>query len=151
MYNRFTHNDRGEKVMSLRLTQVTKALCIALVVSLSMITSIAWALTVDNVIGMHQAKVPASVIIQTLKSAGASSNLSLADVKRLKKAGVPQNVIDAMMPSKSSASPEPEPEPEPEAESDEEIKLCQISTGFTDNLAHCTMVVQVCSREHGEP
>ncbi|MAD61767.1 MAG: hypothetical protein CMH49_09715 [Myxococcales bacterium] len=125
MYNRFTHNDRVEKAMSFKLIRTTRAFYVALVISFSMITSIAWGLTVDNVIGMHQAKVPASVIIQTLQSAGASSNLSLADVKRLKKAGVPQNVIDAMMPSKSSTSPEPEPELEPEAENDEEIKAEQ--------------------------
>lgn len=125
MYNRYKIKDRGEKAMSFRPSGKVKAMWVALLVSLTMMTSVAWGLTVDNVIGMYQAKVPASVIIQTLKSAGASSNLSLADVKRLKKAGVPQEVIDAMMPSKASAAPAPEPEPEPEAETGDEVSAEQ--------------------------
>ena len=67
--------------------------------SLLMLTSSAWGqaqLTVDNVIGMHNSKLPPQVIITTLKSSGATFNLSLSDIKKLKTAGVPQEIIDVM-------------------------------------------------------
>jgi TolA-binding protein len=80
--------------------------------------SAVYALTVDNVIMMHKGGVPASALITTIQSTGETFSLTLDDQKKLKAAGVPQSVIDAMMPSKSSAEPEPEPEPEPEAETE---------------------------------
>jgi tetratricopeptide (TPR) repeat protein len=73
----------------------------------------AYALTVDNIIGMHSAKLPPEAIIATIKSTGATFNLTKDDLKRLKTAGVPQSVIDAMSPSRATPEPEPEPEPEP--------------------------------------
>ncbi len=102
-----------------------KALAVSLLVVLTLTASVAWGLTVDNVIGMHQAKLPPSVIIQTLKSSGAEFNLSLADMKKLKSAGVPQQVIDAMLPTKAGSTPEPEPEPEPEAETSDGVQADQ--------------------------
>jgi len=73
----------------------------------------AHALTVDNIIGMHSAKLPPEAIVATIKSTGATFNLTKEDLKRLKDAGVPQAVIDAMSPTRSAPEPEPEPEPEP--------------------------------------
>lgn len=102
-----------------------RGLASSALVLITLTASLAWGLTVDNVIGMHQAKLPPSVIIQTLKSSGSEFNLSLAELKRLKTAGVPQEVIDAMMSKGGAASPEPEPEPEPETETGDEVKADQ--------------------------
>ena len=100
-------------------------LTLSVALLLSLTVSVAWGLTLDNVIGMHQAKLPPSVIIQTLKSSGSTFTLSLGDVKKLKAAGVPQEVIDVMMSSGQGASPEPEPEPEPETTLGDEAKAEQ--------------------------
>jgi hypothetical protein len=75
-----------------------------------------WAnITLDNIIGMHKAGLPADVIIQTIKSSNVTFTLSLADKKNLEQAGVSKAVIDAMLATSKSASPEPEPEPEQKA------------------------------------
>ena len=68
---------------------------------LSMSTAQAADLTVDQVVQMHKANLPASVIVSTIQSTGAKFNLSVSDVKRLKKEGVPQSVIDVMTQSSS--------------------------------------------------
>ena len=126
MYIRFTKNNLSDiKMRRHQRSFSVYSFMLVFVFSCSLLASVAWGITVDNVIGMHQAKLPASVIIQTLKSSGASFNLSLADVKRLKTAGVAQEVIDTMMPASTSATPEPEPELEPDSETGEEIKADQ--------------------------
>jgi TolA-binding protein len=121
-----------------------KALAVSLLVALTLTASVAWGLTVDNVIGMHQAKLPPSVIIQTLKSSGAEFNLSLADMKKLKSAGVPEQVIDAMLPTKAGSTPEPEPEPELEDvtgdgvqadQSEEERKIAEAAKEAAEKAA----------------
>ena len=75
-----------------------KVVCITLIFCFMLVGGpvLAAGLTVDQVIGMHQANLPPSVILQTIQSTGATFKLSVSDVKRLKKAGVPQSVIDRM-------------------------------------------------------
>ncbi|MGK0359276.1 MAG: hypothetical protein ACI9U2_001577 [Bradymonadia bacterium] len=79
----------------------------------------AWAITLDNVIQMHQSKLPASVIVQTIQSTGSTFTLTPADKKRLEDAGVDAAVIDAMVASSGAGgAPAPEPPPEPAVEID---------------------------------
>ena len=60
----------------------------------------------DDVIKMHKAGLPESVIVSTIKASGDSFELSAMDIIGLHKAGVPAKVIEAMMASKkSSAAP----------------------------------------------
>ncbi len=73
------------------------------------------AITLDQVVQMHKSGLPPQVIIQTLQSTGTTFKLSVSDVKRLKKTGVPQNVIDVMTSGGGGAAPAPEPAPEPAA------------------------------------
>ena len=93
---------------------VSRASLVALLSVAALSSAWGQALTVDNVIGMHNSKLPAQVIITTLKSSGATFNLSLADLKKLKQAGVAQEVIDVMR-GGAQGTPAPEPEPEPES------------------------------------
>jgi hypothetical protein len=81
--------------------------------SLVMVPGLASAagLTVDQIIQMHKAGLPGAVITQTIQSTGATFNLSVSDVKKLKKAGVSSGVIDAMTASAVSAAPAPAPPP----------------------------------------
>lgn len=84
-----------------------------------LLASSAWGITVDNVIGMHKAQLPAAAIVQTIQSTGSTFNLTPAEVKKLKDAGVPQAVIEAMQAtSGTGAAPAPEPPPEPPPEAD---------------------------------
>jgi TolA-binding protein len=103
----------------LRSSSLMLAVICAVALSVFSLSSSAWGqaqLTVDNVIGMHNSKLPPQVIITTLKSSGAKFNLSLSDIKKLKKAGVPQDIIDMMSGGAQQGSePEPEPEADPEA------------------------------------
>ena len=43
---------------------------------------------------MHKAGLPPQVIVQTIRSTGSTFKLAVSDAKRLKKAGVPQEVVD---------------------------------------------------------
>ena len=61
------------------------------------LTGVAHAISVDNVISMHQSGLPADVIMQTLKSTNSSFSLTVDDLKKLEAAGVPKPVIEAMM------------------------------------------------------
>ena len=84
-----------------------------------LMASSAWAITIDNVIQMHQSKLPAAVIVQTIQSTGSTFILTPADKKRLEAAGVDKAVIDAMLASSGSGgAPAPEPPPEPAVEAD---------------------------------
>jgi len=83
---------------------------------LSVGTAYAASLTVDQIVQMHKANLPAAVIVSTIQSTGATFNLSVSDVKRLKKEGVPQSVIDVMTQTGSAAAPAPEPAPAPAPE-----------------------------------
>ena len=75
----------------------------------------AHAITADNVIQMHKSGLPAAVIIQTIESTHSTFNLTVAQMKSLQAAGVPKDVIDAMMKSTGGAQA-PAPAPEPAAE-----------------------------------
>ncbi len=86
---------------------------LGLILALSLLASNAFGITPDNVIQMHKSGLPAEVIVQTLQSTGSTFNLSVSDVKKLREAGVPANVIDVMV---SSGMPAPEPPPEPAPE-----------------------------------
>ncbi|MCA9560867.1 MAG: hypothetical protein KC583_20100, partial [Myxococcales bacterium] len=74
----------------------------------------AWAITTDNVIQMHKSGLPAQVIVQTIQSTGSTFNLTVAELKKLEDAGVPKDVIEAMMASGGGGAPAPAPEPAPE-------------------------------------
>jgi hypothetical protein len=74
----------------------------------------ALAITVDNVIQMHKSGLPSTVIVQTINSTQSTFNLTVQDMKALEGAGVPKDVIEAMMKSTSAAAPAPAPEPAPE-------------------------------------
>ena len=89
--------------------------------SILLSVSLAWAaMTVDQVIQMHKLNLGDAAIIAALKSQNAVFNLTLDDIKKLKKAGVSQSIIDTMMPQKTETDePEPEAEPEPETEDPE--------------------------------
>ena len=94
-------------------------LVVSLVFGLSTTNALAADMTVEQVIGMHKAGLPAALIKQTIQSTGAKFSLSVSDVKKLKKAGVAQSVIDAMSSTGSSGAPAPEPAPAPAGEPDE--------------------------------
>ena len=93
----------------------------ALFMAVALMTSTAHAaeMTVDQVISMHKAGLPPALIKQTIQSTGAKFSLSVSDVKKLKKAGVAQSVIDSMTQSSGSAAPAPEPAPAPAGQPDE--------------------------------
>jgi len=93
----------------------------AIFMAVALMTSTAHAadMTVDQVIGMHNAGLPPALIKQTIQSTGAKFSLSVSDVKKLKKAGVAQSVIDSMTQSSGSAAPAPEPAPAPAGQPDE--------------------------------
>jgi hypothetical protein len=74
----------------------------------------ALAITVDNVIQMHKSGLPGNVIVQTIEGTHSTFNLTVQDMKTLEAAGVPKDVIEAMMKSTGSAAPAPAPEPAPE-------------------------------------
>ena len=80
-------------------------LVVSLVFGLSTTNALAADMTVEQVIGMHKAGLPAALIKQTIQSTGAKFSLSVSDVKKLKKAGVAQSVIDAMSSTGSSGHP----------------------------------------------
>lgn len=80
--------------------------------------SAAWGITLDNVIQMHKSNLPAAVIVQTIQSTGSTFNLSPADKKKLEEAGVPKEVISAMLATSGGGAPAPEPPPEPPPEDD---------------------------------
>jgi len=92
-----------------------RALAAGLLTSATLLSA-AYAIDVNQVIQMHKLKLPPEAIIASINADTQKKPLSLDDVKKLKKEGVPQAVIDALMPQKSATEPEPEPEPEPEAE-----------------------------------
>jgi tetratricopeptide (TPR) repeat protein len=96
-----------------RVSRLILSCALAAGLSLVMVPGLASAagLTVDQIIQMHKAGLPGAVITQTIQSTGATFNLSVSDVKKLKKAGVSSGVIDAMTASAGSAAPAPEPAP----------------------------------------
>jgi serine/threonine protein kinase len=61
-------------------------------------------LTNDSVVEMVQAKVPASVIIGHIRSTKTKFNFSTSELIRLSKAGVPENVINAMRDPKGTSA-----------------------------------------------
>ncbi|MFN3199871.1 MAG: tetratricopeptide repeat protein [Bradymonadia bacterium] len=89
------------------------------------LTGVAHAISVDNVISMHQSGLPPDVIMQTLKSTNSSFNLTTDDLAKLEKAGVPKQVIEAMMTAGGSGDVAPAPEPAPEPEVDPLEKMRQ--------------------------
>ena len=90
-------------------------------ITCSLWASAVFGITVDNIITMHESKLPSNIIVQTIKSSGVTFNLTLKDIKRLKDAGVPQEVIDAMMP-KDAVQPAPEPEPQDDLQATKEAE-----------------------------
>jgi hypothetical protein len=61
-------------------------------------------LTNDSIVEMVEAKVPASVIIGHIRSTKTKFNFSTSEVIRLSKAGVPENVINAMRDPKGTSA-----------------------------------------------
>jgi serine/threonine-protein kinase len=61
-------------------------------------------LTNDSIVEMVQAKVPPSVIIGQMRSTKTKFNFSTAELIRLSKAGVPENVINAMRDPKGTSA-----------------------------------------------
>ena len=96
-----------------RLGQMFAALALVAVLATP-----AWAITTENVIQMHKSGLPPAVIVQTIQSTGSTFNLSVDDLKKLEGAGVPSDVIEAMMASGGGAAPAPAPEPAPEPTDD---------------------------------
>jgi hypothetical protein len=64
-------------------------------------------LTVDQIIAMHKAGVPASIIEQNIKMTGAKYRLTVKDLKKLKKAKVPNKIVGMMKGKRGSAAPMP--------------------------------------------
>jgi len=64
-------------------------------------------LTVDQIIAMHKAGVPASIIEQNIKMTGAKYRLTVKDLKKLKRAKVPQKIVGMMKGKRGSAAPMP--------------------------------------------
>jgi serine/threonine-protein kinase len=67
------------------------------------------ALTNDNIIQMAEAKVAPAVILSQIRNSKTAFNLSAAEVIRLSRANVPENVIEAMRNPKAAASKPPVP------------------------------------------
>ena len=97
-----------------RIGAATLALSLLIAAAPSLSSSSAYAqagqITVDMVITMHRSGLPAAVILQTISA--TRFNLSLDDRSRLEAAGVPQEVISAMV-GGGGPSLEPSPEPTP--------------------------------------
>ncbi len=64
-------------------------------------------LTVDQIIAMHKAGVPASIIEQNIKMTGAKYRLTVKDLKKLKRARVSKKVVNLMKGKGGSAAPKP--------------------------------------------
>lgn len=79
----------------------------------ALLASPAAAITVDNVVQMHNSGLPAAVIIQTIQSTGSVFNLTDAERQALSNSGVPAEVIDAMAKTGAAAAPAPAPEAAP--------------------------------------
>jgi hypothetical protein len=75
-------------------------------------------LTTDDVIKMHKAGLPESVIVSTIKASDSAFDLSAADIINLHKAGVPAKVIEALMATKKSAPATPAETKAPPPKSD---------------------------------
>jgi serine/threonine protein kinase len=77
-------------------------------------------LTNDNIIQMMEAKVSQAIILSQIRNSKTAFNLSSQEVIRLSKAGVRENIIEAMrdpkaIPAKYAAVPAPAPTPVPAA------------------------------------
>jgi len=104
-----------------------RTLLVTLTLMLALATP-AFAITVENVISMHQSGLPAQVIVQTIQSTGSKFDLTVQNLAALETAGVPANVIEAMMAASAGggdagggAAPAPEPGPEPAPEPAPEV------------------------------
>ena len=64
-------------------------------------------LTVDQIIAMHKAGVPANIIEQNIKMTGATYRLTVKDLKKLKRAKVPSKIVSLMKGKGGGSAPKP--------------------------------------------
>lgn len=91
-------------------THAVRTLCLVVFAALLGLTGPSFAqkgLTVDQIIAMHKAGVPAQIIEQNIKMTNAKYKLTVKDLRKLKKAKVPKKVVSLMKGKSSSAAPEP--------------------------------------------
>ena len=77
------------------------------------------ALTIDDIIGMVKAKLRSRTIVQKVNISSMESAPSVEDIVKLKKAGAPRRVIEAVLaapvtgPSEAPVTSSPRPSPAP--------------------------------------
>ena len=64
-------------------------------------------LTVDQIIAMHKAGVPAQIIEQNIKMTNAKYKLTVSDLRKLKRAKVPTKIVTLMKGKGGTAAPAP--------------------------------------------
>ena len=67
--------------MKLTVVKPISRLWLIAFITLSLWASTVFGITVDNIITMHESKLPPNIIVQTIKSSGVTFNLTLKDIK----------------------------------------------------------------------
>jgi len=76
----------------------------ASLLALSLFVASAWAFGTKDVIAMHRAGIPDSLVVQKIRYSGANFHLNTNDITKLKSEGISDTVISAMLRTEARAS-----------------------------------------------